>query len=285
MKQLYTLRWVLMSALLAGCGVESQSNVEQAPATQAGAAVEAPRAATYAEQAEPVLGQIDESAVAILKEMAGNVAGLQAFTLTLESGFDVLQESGQKFEFGSRRTATILRPDRARFTYEERTGAAGQLTFDGSAITAYEPEQNVFATIEQPGDIDASIDMVTVELGIPVPVSDFFAADPGAALADGVLEARDLGASTLDQQPGRHIALRKPSVDYQIWINESTKLPIRVVITYHEEPGQPQFWAQFLSWDTATGISEDSFEFSPPDGAERIRFGVFDTSEDSGGET
>jgi hypothetical protein len=206
---------------------------------------------------------------------------LPEFSVTLETGFDVLQPSGQKLEFGSRRTATIRRPDRARFTFLERTGVEGELIFDGTMIYAYDAQQNVYAEVEQPGDIDASLDLVTVELGIPVPVSDFFAADPAPALAADVLEAKNLGLSTIDNQLGRQVALRKPGADYQIWINEATSLPIRVVITYLDEPGQPQFWAQFLSWNIDQSAS-NGFEFSPPEGAERIRFAVFDSSQDVG---
>ncbi len=282
MKNGYPMQWgVAFCILLAGCGAgtESDADTQQAGAIeQADVSLDKPEAETTADP------NIDENAVALLKEMTSKVAGLQEFMVTLETGFDVLQPTGQKLEFGSRRTATIRRPDRARFTYEERSGVTGELVFDGTDIYAYEREQNVYATIEQPGDIDTSIDLVTMELGIPVPVSDFFAADPGVALAAGVLEARDMGSSTINNQPGRQIALRKPGVDYQIWISDATKLPMRTVITYYEEPGQPQFWAQFLSWETTLVNSDAAFEFSPPEGSERIRFGVFDTPEDAGEE-
>jgi hypothetical protein len=275
MKDSYALcgAWSLC-VLLAGCGTESSSNAQpDAAAGQAGAIEQT----DSSPEMDAVV--IDDSVVALLKQMTSKVAGLQEFAVTLETGFDVLQPNDQKLEFGSRRTATIRRPDHARFTYQQRSGVAGELVFDGSAIWAYERDQNVYATIEQPGDIDASLDLVTIELGIPVPVSDFFAKDPSIALAADVLEAQDLGTSTIDNQPARHIALRKPGVDYQIWISDATLLPVRVVITYHDEPGQPQFWAQFLNWETAPTNSDAVFAFSPPEGAESIRFATFDTSE------
>jgi hypothetical protein len=117
-----------------------------------------------------------------------------------------------------------------------------------------------------------------VELGIPVPASDFFAADPSITLATGVLGAWDLGPSAIGGHPARQIALRKPGVNYQIWVGDADSLPLRMVITYNEEPGQPQFWVQFLNWDTAPGNPENAFAFKPPEGAERIRFATFDTS-------
>jgi hypothetical protein len=81
--------------------------------------------------------------------------------------------------------------------------------------------------------------------------------------------------------------LRKPGVNYQVWVDDTSLLPMRVVITYHEEPGQPQFWAQFLDWDTSPASPDDAFDFRPPEGAERIRFATFDSSgeEGAGGDT
>jgi hypothetical protein len=245
-------------------------------ALEASAAPQAPAAVTNAPETGPDV--IDDSAVAVLKKMTSAVAALPEFKLTMETGFDVLQPNGEKLEFGSRRTANIRRPDRARMRYEKRSGEGGELVFDGSNIWAYQREENAYATIAQPGDIDATLDFVTLELGIPVPASDFFAKDPSITLATDVLAARDLGPSTIGEQPARHIALRKPGVNYQIWVSDADALPLRMVITYNEEPGQPQFWVQFLNWDTAPTNPENAFAFKPPEGAERIRFATFDTS-------
>jgi hypothetical protein len=230
--------------------------------------------------AEPAVGEIDQDAVAVLKRMTGTVAALGKFSVTMETGFDVTQPNGEKLEFGSRRSASIQRPDKAHFKYEKRSGEAGELVFDGSAIWAYDAEDNVYASIPQPGDIDASLDFATTELGIPVPASDFFAADPSISLAEGVLAARDLGPSTLAGRPGRQIALRKSGVNYQIWVADGDALPTRVVITYTEEPGQPQFWAQFIQWDTSPPADKGAFDFQPPKGAERIRFATYDSSQE-----
>jgi hypothetical protein len=49
-------------------------------------------------------------------------------------------------------------------------------------------------------------------------------------------------------------------------------LPRRIVITYKDEPGQPQFWADASNWNLAPEISDALFEFTPPSGADRIEF-------------
>jgi hypothetical protein len=265
---------------MASCGAEPDPALNSSAGPGGGAPedtaeLQAPGLASEPEIAPDV---IDDSAVALLKQMTSTVAALQQFELTLETGFDVLQPDGEKLEFGSRRTAKIRRPDRAHFSYHKRTGEGGELVFDGVNIWAYQPDENAYATIAQPGDIDATLDFVTVELGIPVPVSDFYAADPSIALATDVLAARDLGPSAIGGHPARQIALRKPGVSYQVWISDVSFLPLRLVITYQDEPGQPQFWAQFLDWNTAPAHPDSVFEFQPPEGAERIRFATYDSS-------
>ena len=270
--------WVL----LASCGTETETGAQTSTSANANDGAEktvgVERAAASIDAPAGVAPIIDDSAVAVLKEMTGTLAGLAEFAVTLETGFDVLQPNGQKVEFGSRRSASIRRPDKARFAYQQRSGIVGEIVLDGSEIWAYEKNQNVYASIPQEGDLDASLDFIVNELGIPVPISDFLAEDPSVALAEGVLEAQNLGPSTIDNQPSQHIALRKAGVDYQIWIADANQLPVRLVITYIDEPGQPQFWVQFLEWVTTVSSDDAVFEFSPPEDAERIRFATFDSS-------
>jgi hypothetical protein len=44
------------------------------------------------------------------------------------------------------------------------------------------------------------------------------------------------------------------------------------VITYKDENGQPQFWADLSNWNLAPDVSDALFAFTPPNGAERIQF-------------
>ena len=63
------------------------------------------------------------------------------------------------------------------------------------------------------------------------------------------------------------------NVDVQLWIAEGARpLPMRVVLTYVDEPGQPQYRANFEGWKTGTSGGPDAFRFSPPKDARRIVF-------------
>ena len=70
-----------------------------------------------------------------------------------------------------------------------------------------------------------------------------------------------------------HLALRGEKEDVQVWIARGDEpVPRRIVITYRELEGQPQFWAQFTEWDFSPELSETTFTFSPPADATRVQF-------------
>ena len=59
----------------------------------------------------------------------------------------------------------------------------------------------------------------------------------------------------------------------QLWVAQGEKpLPQRVVITYIQDKGQPQFWAQFSEWNLSPAVPDSLFVFTPPEGARKIAF-------------
>ena len=46
--------------------------------------------------------------------------------MTIRDGYDVVQESGQKIEFGELRNVTVSRPDRLRIEVERSDGQKGR---------------------------------------------------------------------------------------------------------------------------------------------------------------
>ena len=44
------------------------------------------------------------------------------------------------------------------------------------------------------------------------------------------------------------------------------------MITYKDEHGQPQFWADLSNWSLASEVPMRSLPLLPPDGADRIQF-------------
>ena len=73
--------------------------------------------------------------------------------------------------------------------------------------------------------------------------------------------------------PSHHLAGRTATVDYQVWIAEGAQpLPQRIVMTYKNADGQPQFRAQFSDWNLAPTVNDAEFAFTPPEGSRKIAF-------------
>ena len=73
--------------------------------------------------------------------------------------------------------------------------------------------------------------------------------------------------------PTDHVAVRSAEVDLQIWIARGPEpLPRRVVITYKNAPGEPQFRADLTDWNVTAKLDAAAFAFVPPAGAEQVMY-------------
>lgn len=231
-------------------------------------------AASTAAAVKPAPPEIEPEVVEDLRRAASLLANAPKISLRAETGYDVVQRSGQKIEFGSTRRILVRRPDRFVVDVEQRDGDRKRIFFDGRTLSLFDVGHQVYAETPKTGDIDAAIDYLVDELGTPVQLSDLFRSDLTERVTSGLIAARLAGEETLGGVACDHLSLRKPSVDIQLWIERGERPLIRrVVITYRDAPGQPQFWANLSEWSFAPDVSEARFAFRPPKGAEKIAFG------------
>jgi hypothetical protein len=204
-----------------------------------------------------------------LSAMAKKIAELKQFSVTMHMGYDVVQESGQKIEFSEIRKVTIDRPNHLRSDVEQSDGDVSLFIFDGRKITLFNASENVYTQIDHLSDLDSAIRYAVGEMGIRVPLARVLLTTFPADLKKLTLSLDYVEHNTLGETPTDHIAGQLANVDYQIWIAED-QLPRRIVMTYKNVPGQPQFWAEFSDWNLAPAISSETFIFTPPKGAEKI---------------
>jgi len=209
----------------------------------------------------------------ILQRMADFLSRAQHFSVTAEIGFDVVQASGEKLEFGETRQFVIRRPDRARVDITKRDGATSGFRFDGQEIAVFNTRENVYATAAKPGTLDEAIAYFLNDLDMRFPLADLFSTQLAEALAAKVRSAYNVGPERIMGVPCEHIALRGDQTDMQLWIAQGDQpLPCRLVITYRTAEGQPQFWAQFSDWNLSPDVSDAQFAFTPSEGAAKIAF-------------
>ena len=99
----------------------------------------------------------EQRAMAILKNMSQYLAQAERFSVTIRDGYDAVQQSGQKVEFGELRKVTVSRPDHLRIEVERSDGEKGLVIFNGKDLTVYTADKNVYATVSRQGTLDQVI--------------------------------------------------------------------------------------------------------------------------------
>ena len=213
----------------------------------------------------------DNRAAARLEAMATFLAKTKSLSVAADCSYDVVQDSGQKIEFGERREMTLRRPDRARIDVTRRDGSRRGVLFDGTQLTAFDLDEKVYATVPKPGTADAAFAYFTQDLNMRLPLRELFATDLPQELKDVLGTARLVGQEKLGGVATDDIAFRGDTADVQLWIpHDGDPLPRRIVITYRLAGGQPRFEADFRDWNLKPDVPDSLFTFAPAAGAEQI---------------
>ena len=224
--------------------------------------------------AAPAAAARQDEAASYLAAMTRYLASLPGFQVTLLGSYDAVQESGQKIEFHERRDIALARPDRLRVRHVRSDGVESRIVFDGKTISVLNGEANVYAQAPQPGALDDAIVYFVRDLGMRLPLARLFTSRAPEDFERRVQSLVYVERTVLPL-PAHHIAGRTGNVDVQLWIADGDQpLPLRIVLTYVDEPGQPQFRAQFLDWRTGPPGGTDTFRFTPPPSARQIAFAV-----------
>jgi hypothetical protein len=214
-----------------------------------------------------------EQAMAVLKRMTEFLGQAQSFSVTAESGFDVVQPTGERIEFGETRVMTIRRPDHLRVDETKRNGSVRQVIFDGKDIYVYHAREKVYASNALAGSVDDAISYFVNDLGMRLPLSEMLSSKIAQSLPEKVRSAAYVEQSFVAGVACDHAVFYGDKAVLQLWVAKGDKpLPQRIVITYIKEDGQPQFWAQLSNWNLAPESPDAFFVFTPPEGARKISF-------------
>ena len=255
----------VISLIIAGMLSVPVYSQEEAPADES-ATSPAAQSGIETEQ-EDASAEID--AKALLIGMAKTLAEARQFSVSIRMNYEVVQASGQKIQFREVRKVQISRPDYLRVDSQQSDGDAGGLIFDGKTLTLFSTTENVYSQTAHPGDVDAAVRYAVGKLGIRVPLSRLVTTTLPQELQKLNTSVDYVEQDILGEMPTDHVAAQTRDVDYQVWIG-SDLLPTRIVLTYKNYPGQPQFQADFSSWDLTSAIHDSVFTFTPAKGAERI---------------
>lgn len=226
-----------------------------------------------AQEPAPKTNDKNDQASALLMNFANFLAQAKQFSVTMKAEYDAVQDTGQKIEFSEVRKITLARPDRIRVDAEQSDGDKSSVLFDGKEITVSSPNQKIYATVSKSGDVDQAVHYLLDDLRVKLPLAMMYVTDLPAEFKSRVRSVDIVENDVMMEVPCTHIAARTDEVDFQFWVpSQGDPLPRRVVITYKNDPGQPQFSANLSEWNLSPNPPEGFFAFIPPQDAHRIKF-------------
>lgn len=213
---------------------------------------------------------VDPEADILLHRMGDYLAQAQFYSVSAEVWQDVRLGSGQLVQAGRTVELQVRRPD--RFHAEVRSARRNRgLFYDGKSLTLLDRNQNFYGSIAAPATLDAALDTATERFGITVPLEDIIVSDSYQGMMGKVEAGAHLGDVKVLGVPCEHLAYSMEKVDWQIWIEQGARpVPRKIVITYKDEEGSPEYTAILSNWDFQTKLPDFLFAFEPPAGATKI---------------
>lgn len=266
------LHWGLLILAVTLLGVPSFSTgQEKTPVQTPQAAAPAPPAAK-APAPTPDPKQV-------LHQMCDFLKQQQQFSFKAEVADDRVYDGGRKLQYGLDVEAFFRRPDKLRINGDGDVESK-QLIFDGKTLTLYDKDKNHYGAIEIAGDIDAALDKAGKEYGLHVGLAELGANHLGEHANLGLTNALYVGDSKVRGVLCHHLAFDKEKVHYQVWIDAGDKPLLRkVVVTQKQLHSAPQWTAYFSDWNFSPQLADNLFTFTPPDGAQKIKFMPVKTAE------
>jgi hypothetical protein len=248
---------ILSLAAVAATGLAQETPSRMQPVGEPGAAADAVAA-----------GPLDAAADEALRRMSEYLSSLKSFRLVSQNTFDVLDLDGQKLQYTRRLAVDVRRPNRMR---GEAIGDDWDKAYwyDGSSVSILDRREKVYSTVPAPDTIDRMFDHMFDRYGLTVPTADLLFNDVYDTLMRGVVAGRHVGMHYVGERLCHHLAFRQNAIDWQIWIDddEQRPLPRKLVVTYKQTEGSPQFTSVFIDWDVKRPFDDKHFKFEAPEDA------------------
>jgi len=228
--------------------------------------------------------QLDAEAMTILKKSITFLENVDRFEIQGTAIFDVVQEGGQRLQFERKTRLIQQRPDKLYAEQLRDDGDINRLWYDGKQVSILKVGDNAYAQFKAPETIDGMLDMLENLLRDPHPLADLLYSDLSFLLKQPE-EAVYVGPSSASGFPCSHLAFRNTELDWQIWVERSDTPFIRkVVVTYRNEPGIPQFATNLHEWKILPELKESVFLFSPPEKAVKLSILIPPAVREEGGQ-
>jgi hypothetical protein len=221
-------------------------------------------------QSKAAAPAIDPQAEKIIKELNEQKMKLGNASVDVFDTMDEVLKTGQKIQYSHVRRLKISKPNRF---WLESTGDITNTTIwkDDKTFTLLDRDNNVYGQVDAPGTIDVTMDMMIETYGVSTPLADLLSDDLYSVMMKNVKTCRYLGLHHVEEDKCHHIAATQKDIDWQIWVPDGDVKRLRkIIITYKQRPGSPQYAAVIKNLTNLDTVPEDTFTFKAPEGAKKI---------------
>lgn len=210
-------------------------------------------------------GPMDSRAVEKLQRMSEVLAKAQTLNLKAESLYDQVEISGVKIKRGVAHEVVLRRPDSLYYRSVRDDGKVREGRYDGKSLTIVPEGGGAYARIDAPGGLDTMLDLIQADYQVNVPVVDLLYVDLYGRVDDFLLSGVYLGERTVGGEVLDHLSFETTGADWQLWLERGDRpLPRRVVVTYVNTPGEPEYFTAIDSWELDREAEDSLFHFEPP---------------------
>ena len=280
MKSIRSVDWTLARFVLFALGVLIWLTLAVAVGAQTTATTVAPaKQATPAKAAKPARMTppefklvLEPRAMDLLNATCARLAAAKSMSFTATVSYQYPSKLGPPIVYTSRYDVTMQRPDRLKVVMPG-DGPASEFYYDGKAMMAYAPAEDLVAVADAPPTIDAALEAAYRTAAIYYPFEDLVAADPCAALTDGTILAFYIGPSAIvGGTKTDMVAWASNEVFFQIWIGVDDKLPRRFRAVYRRDPFGLSNEMELSNWQLDGALAPDAFTSQKAQSAKRIAF-------------
>ena len=215
---------------------------------------------------------VEPRAMDLLKATSGRLAAARSLSFTAVASFEYPSKYGPPIVYTTRYDVVMQRPNKLRILMPG-DGPASEFYYDGKTMVAYAPVENLAAFADTPPTIEAALVAAFRTAAIYFPFSDLLAADPYAAMADGVKLAFYVGPSgVVGGTQTDMLVWANDAVFVQIWIGREDKLPRRMRAVFLDDPLGRRHDLELSNWQIDPSLSADLFTSEKAKAAGRMPF-------------
>lgn len=209
--------------------------------------------------------EYDTRAINSLDTMTAAIGELKACSYTIHTII-----ANDSIEINKMSDAYMRGPDKL---YVHTVGTQGERGFwyNGKSFAYFSYNKNEYDIIDAPNNILKLIDTINETYGIDFPAADFFY----PSLTDDILENYNsvlfTGEEKIDGVNCVSIEASNDREILQIWIDETTNLPHRMVM--ESKINKNEFYdVVFSNWRIDPSLPDLLFEFQPSEGSTQVKF-------------